>query len=192
MPRCGRLRTYLTEVAESPRADKLSFIIPFVVLIFEIILIRHAIIIEEAYILILTSILLVLSVVEIFFVSQEIHEHYQQNYAQRALTIRLDDFVLERKKLSVKEVVEEFIQTYPQYNKHRNEIYHITCQIMETHKEEKWEKILEDLLSKFIKRKKKMTVDDTLGTFLKKYPKYRKRRGIVYEKICQIKGELEK
>ena len=192
MPRSGRLRNYINEIAESPRIEKITFIPPFLVLIVEIILIRHAIMIEEAYVIILTTILLILSAVEIILVFEEIHDHYQRGNFDRILTIRLDDFVLERKKLSVKEVVEEFIQTYPQYNKHRNEIYHITCQIMETHKEEKWEKILEDLLSKFIKRKKKMTVDDTLGTFLKKYPKYRKRRGIVYEKICQIKGELEK
>ncbi|MCK5636373.1 MAG: hypothetical protein KAH91_03050 [Thermoplasmatales archaeon] len=191
MPRSGRLRNYINEIAESPRIEKITFIPPFIVLIVEIILIRHAIMIEEWYIIVLTTILLILSAIEIILVFEEIHEHYQRSNFDRILTIRLDDFVLERKKKSVKEVVEEFIQTHPHYNKHRNEIYHITCQIMETHKEEQLEKVLEDVLNKFIRRKKKMTVDDTIKAFLKKYPKYRKYRAEVYEKICQIKGETQ-
>lgn len=189
MPRSGRLRNYINEIAESPRIEKITFIPPFLVLIVEIILIRHAIMIEEAYIIVLTTILLILSGVEIILVFEEIHEHYKRNNFDRILTIRLDDFVLGRKIKSVKEVVEEFIKIHPQYNSHRNEIYHITCQIMETHKEEQWEKLLEDTLIKFMKRKKKMIVDDLLKTFLKKYPKYIKYRAEVYEKICQIKAD---
>jgi hypothetical protein len=194
MPRCGRIRTFIREYKESPKTEKLSFIPPFLILIVEAVLLIHALTIDlpDLMVVELTTILLIISIVEIILVSYEIHEHFSRSNFDRILTIRLDDFVLERKKSSVKEIVEDFINKHPQYNKHRNEIYHITCQIMETHKEEKWEKALEESLMKFMKRKKKMTVDDTLKAFIKKNPKYKKFRSEVYEKICQIKVELEK
>jgi hypothetical protein len=93
MPRSGRLRTYITELAESPRTEKISFIPPFLVLLVEIILLRHAIVIESSYVIALTTILLVLSIIEIILVSREIHEHYQRSNFDRILTIRLDDFM---------------------------------------------------------------------------------------------------
>ena len=186
MPRCGRLRTCIRELAESPKAEKMSFIPPFLVLVVEIILIRHAIIIQEPYVIVLTTTLLILSIIEITLVSREIHRHYQRSNFDRILTIRLDDFILERKRKGVKEIIEEFMNIYPQYDRYRNEIYRITCQIMETHKEEKLEKELEDKLKKFIKRRKKMNVDQILEAFIKKNPKYKRYRAEIYEKTCQI------
>ena len=125
MPRSGRLRTYIKEFTESPRLEKISFIPPFLVLIVEIILLEHALSINEGYIIALTTILLILSVIEILFVSQEIHGHYQSTNFDRILTIRLDDFIIKRKKKNVKLLVEEFIETHPNYRNHRNGIYHI-------------------------------------------------------------------
>ena len=191
MPRSGRLRTFIREYKESARFEKLSFIPPFLILFVEGVLLVHAFTIDVPDIMVveLTTILLVISIVEILFVSREMHEHYQRNNFDRILTIKLDDFVIQRKDKNVKKIVTDFTEQHPEYESHRNEIYHITCQIMETHEEEAWEEELTGKLEKFVKRRKKMNVDDLLKAFLKKYPSYKKYRTKIYEKICQIKGD---
>ena len=186
MARVGRLRNLLKEVAESPSIEKLSFTLPFIVIVVDVILIEHAIRINEPYIIALTTILFFLSLFEIAVVLSEIHERNQKSSFERILTIKLDDFILQRKKKNVKKLVEDFIKIYPQYKSHRTEIYHIACQIMETHKEEVLEKTLADKLKRFVKRRKKMNVDEMLKAFIKKYPAYKECRGRIYQKICQI------
>jgi len=188
MPRSGRFQSFIREYRESPRLEKASFIPPFLILILEIILILHAISLNEAYVVFLTAILLVISTIEIILVSLEIHEHYQRGNFDRILTIRLDDFVIERKEKNVKKIVNDFINQYPEYENHRGEIYHTSCQILETHAEEDWEKKLANKLNKFVKRRKKQNVDEISEAFVKKYPSYKKYRIKTYEKICQILG----
>jgi len=134
MVRVGRVRNFIREFAESAMIEKFSFILPFFVIVIDIILIEHAVRIREPYIIVLTSILFLLSLIEIIVVLDEIHKHYQESSFERVLTIRLDDFIIKRKNKNVKILVEEFIKLYPTYKNHRNEIYHIACQIMETHK----------------------------------------------------------
>ena len=191
MPRSGRLRAFIREYKESPRFEKLSFIPPFLILFVEGVLLAHAFTIDAPDIMVveLTTILLVISLVEILFVSREMHEHYQRGNFDRILTIKLDDFILQRKDKNVKKIVTDFIEQHSEYERYRNEIYHTTCQIMETHEEEAWEEELTSKLEKFIKRRKKMNVDDLLEEFLKKLPTYKKYRIKIYEKICQIKGD---
>lgn len=188
MPRCGRFRSYIREVAESPQFEKLSFVLPFLVLIVELILLEHALSIQVSYVIDLTIILLILSFIEIIFVAGEIHEHYLQNNFDQVLTIRLDDFILKRRVRNVKYLVEEFINAHPHYSRHRHKIYHIACQIMETHKEDAWEKDLRDKLKRFIKRRKKMNVNDIITAFLAKYPVYKKYPGRIYVMACEILG----
>jgi len=190
MPRSGRLRSYIREIAESPRFEQLSFIPPFLVLIVELILLEHAIRINIPYVIELTLVLLILSVIEIIFVAEEIHEHYLTGIFERVLTIRLDDFIIERKRRSVRYIVEDFIDTYPNYSAHRDKIYRITCQIMETHREEAIEKDLLKKLNSFVRKRKKDNVDDIIKLFIQKYPKYRKYRNKIYERTCQIKDNL--
>jgi len=138
MVRCGRLRSFIQELAESPRIEKISFALPFFVIVIDIFLIEHAIRINESYIIIFTTILFFLSVVEVGVVVREIHGHYQQSNFERLLTINLDDFILERKKqTNVKMIVEDFINENPNYESFRNEVYHISCQIMQAHKKPK-------------------------------------------------------
>ena len=192
MPRSGRLRNYIKEVAESPRIEKLSFIPPFLVLIVELILLQHAISMQVLYVIELTLVLIALSIIELIFVAREIHEHYIKTNFDRVLTIRLDDFMIEHREKNVKHVVEEFIEKYPKYSSQRSEIYHIACQIKETHKEEAWEKTLNEKLKKYIKRKKKKHVDEIVEAFIKKYPAYKKYPGKVYIMTCQILGVPEK
>lgn len=193
MPRSGRLRTFIREYNESPRFEKLSFIPPFLILIVEGVLIIHAFTIDVPDIMVveLTMVLLIISIVEIIFVFEEMHEHYTSNTFDRILTIRLDDFVLQQKEKNVKKIVEDFIDMHSEYKNKRSEIYHITCQIMETHKEEAREEALIKKLKPFIKRKKKKNVDQIIKAFVKKYPQYKKYRAEVYEKICQLKGVPE-
>jgi len=188
MPRSGRLRNFIREYKESARFEKLSFIPPFLILIVEGVLLVHALTIDVPNIMVveLTTILLIISVVEILFVGEEIHGHYRRTNFDRILTIRLDDFIIKRKK-NVKLLVEEFIEIYPSYHNHRDEIYHIACQIMQTHKEEAIEKTIEDALKPFFKRNKKKTVNEILEGFIKKYPKYKKYSAEAYQKICQLK-----
>jgi len=189
MPRSGRLRNFIKEYKESPRLEKLSFMPPFLILIVEFVLLAHALTIDVPDIMVveLTTVLLIISLVEILFVSQEIQRHYQRTNFDRILTIRLDDFIIERKKKNVKHLVEEFIEIHPNYRKYRNEIYHITCQILDTHKKEAIETTLEDALTIFFKKNKNKNVDEILGTFIKKHPKYKKYSSEIYQKICQLK-----
>jgi hypothetical protein len=190
MPRSGRLRSFIREYKESPRFEKLSFIPPFIILIVEGILLTHALTIDVPDIMVveLTLVLVAISIVEIVFVFGEMHSHYTQNNFDKILAIRLDDFIIEKKENKVKKIVTEFIELHPEYNSHRNEIYHTTCQILETHKEEAIEKEIAKKLGTYIKRRKKADVDDIVAGFVSKYPKYRGSRGIVYEKACQLKA----
>ncbi len=174
MPRCGRIRSFIREYNESARNDKMSFIPPFLILILEIILIVHSITHGEYFVTVLTSILLIISIIEIIFVSREIHEHYHTSNFERDLTIRLDDFILERKIENVKTTVEEFINNYPNYKKHRDKIYHITCQITETHKMDLWEKTLREKLEKFLLKSEKKSIKELIPEFIKKFPEYEK------------------
>ncbi|KYK32672.1 MAG: hypothetical protein AYK22_07145 [Thermoplasmatales archaeon SG8-52-3] len=186
MPRCGRLRNFIREYKESPRTERISFIPPFLILAIETILIIHAIFLNEIFVIILTAILLIISTIETVIVSYEIHEHYIKINFDKKLTIRLDDFITEKKEKNVKKIVTDFINHYTEYKKHRNEIYHTTCQILETHKEEEIEKELYEKIIKFIAKKKKPTVDDIIKSFIKKYPKYKKYRGEIYILSAQI------
>jgi hypothetical protein len=188
MPRSGRLRSFIRDYRGSPRFEKLSFILPFLILIVEGVLLAHALTIDASDIMVveLTTVLLAISLVEIIFVTREIHDHYQRSNFDKILTIKLDDFILKSKKNNVKKIVEDFIELYPKYKKHRNEIYHTSCQIMETHKEEYLEKELTNRLKVFIKKTKETNVDGILETFIKKYPSYKKYRSEIYKKTCQI------
>lgn len=186
MPRCGRLRNFIIEYKESPRTERVSFIPPFLILAIEIVLIIHAILLNEMFVIVLTLVLLIISTIEIVIVSYEIHAHYSKINFDKKLTIRLDDFITEKKEINVKKIVTDFINQYTEYEKHRNEIYHTTCQILETHKEEEIEKDLTIKLNKFIMKKKKPTVDEIVESFVKKYPKYKKYRGEIYIIAAQI------
>lgn len=114
MPRSGRIRSFIREYEESPRLEKLSFIPPFLILIVEGVLLAHALTINVPDIMVveLTMILLIISIVEIIFVSTEIHEHYTNSNFDRILTIKLDDFITERKEINVKKIVTDFTEQY--------------------------------------------------------------------------------
>jgi len=193
MPRSGRLRNFIKEYKGSPRFEKLSFMPPFLILIVEGVLLAHALTINVPDIMVveLTTVLLIISLVEILFVSRDIHGHYHRTNFDQILTIRLDDFIIKRKKKNVKLLVEEFVGIYPNYRSYRNEIYHIACQIMDTHKEEALEETIEDTLKIFIKKNRTKNVDEILGTFIKKHPKYKKYSSEIYQKICQLKEQTK-
>jgi len=188
MPRCGRIRSFLREYRESPRLEKLSFIAPFIILLIEIILLAHAINLREAYVILLTSILVAVSIVEIMLVTLEIHKEYQRRNFDKILAIKVDDFIIESKEKNVKKIVEGFITRYPEYENNRDEIYHTTCQVLETHKEEELERKLIEDLNKFINRNKKMNVDQIVKTFINKNQKYKNYRAKIYEITCRLKG----
>jgi hypothetical protein len=139
----------------------------------------------------LTSILLIISIIEIILVSREIHENYTKSNFDKVLTIRLDDFIIESKQVNVKKIVTDFIEEYPEYNSHRNDIYHTTCQILETHKEEIIEKEINKKLKKFIKGKKEATVDEIIEDFVNKHPKYKGKRTEIYRKACILMNKLK-
>jgi len=186
MPRSGNLRRYIKEVAESPRAEKLSFVPPFIILSVELILLNHAIKLGESYVIFLTLFLLFVSVIELVLVIREIDQHRTKNMFDRILTIKLDDFMTETKKTNVKEIVSKFIDRYPMYNKNRSEVYRLTCQIMQTHKDESIEKKYSTKLSSFAKSAKLQNPSDIVASFLKKYPEYGKYRSDLYERACQL------
>ena len=192
MPRSGRTRNFIKECKKSPIVERLSFLPPYIILGLETVLITHAILSNNLFVIVLTAVLVVISVIEIILVSREMREHYQQTNFNNLLTIRLDDFITEGKIRNVKIIVEQFINRYPEYSKHRSQIYRTTCQILETHKVEQLEKDIEEKLRRFINRRKKKTVDEILHEFIVKYPKYKRHRGEIYDLTCKIKGEIGK
>ena len=187
MPRCGRIRSYIREFNESYKTRKISFIPPYLILMLEIILITHAIYVEfNEFIISVTSVLVIISVIEIILVSSEIHDHYQEQNFERILTIKLDDYITEGKEKNVKKIVSGFTNKYPTYKNLRGKIYHTTCQILETHQEEKFEKEIERKLKIFIKKQKEFTVDEIVENFVNKNPSFKKFRAEIYEKACTL------
>jgi hypothetical protein len=186
MPRTGRFRRFIKEYNESQKTDKISFIPPFFILILEIILITHAIIENNVFVIWLTLILVIISIIEIIFVAREIHEHYQSNNFDREITIRLDDFIIEKNEKNVQTIVEKFINVHPNYEIYRNEIYHIACQIMETHKKEFWEKTLELRLKKYVLKNSNYSMKEIMDNFMEKFPEYKKDPGRVYPLAAQM------
>jgi len=183
MPRCGRFRNFIKEYKESERFEKLSFIPPFLILFLELVLLVHALTEDTSDLIVveLTTILLIISFVEILLVAREIHEHYRKDSFQQEMTIRLDDFILERRLDNVSRIVEEFLEENRQFCKNRNAVYHVACQIMETHKKELWEKTLRTRLKRFLKQTDKTTIRDIIDEFMKRYPEYRKNPERVYD-----------
>jgi len=134
MPRCGGIRTFIQEYNQSPKVNKLSFFLPYLILTLELIVLIDALIIYNLIIIIITIILLTISVLEIIFVTREIHSRIQESNFDKILTIKLDDFVTKKTEKNVKIIISDFLEQYPEYDKHRNKIYHTTCQILEIHK----------------------------------------------------------
>ncbi|MBU0496534.1 MAG: hypothetical protein KKG04_01085, partial [Candidatus Thermoplasmatota archaeon] len=144
----------------------------------------HAFEIQVVYVIQLTIILVSLSIIEIIFVMSEIHAHYKQSNFDRILTIKLDDFILKSKHKNVQFLVKHFLKENPEYASNRNHIYHISCQILETHEEEIYKRNLEKDLKRFIKSSSEKSVDSILSGFLKKYPEYKTNPSKIYQRIC--------
>jgi hypothetical protein len=181
MPRCGGIRRYLREIAESPDAEKMAFIPPFIILITEAVLIIHAIMLNEFFVIVLTGFLFVVSVIEIILITREMHQHRRQTNFERELAIRLDDFIIERHMDNVSNIVTDFLNEFEEYQGNRNMIYHIACQIMETHRKELWEKTLKTRLRLFLEKSEEKALREIIEQFIIKYPEYRKDPEKVYQ-----------
>jgi len=153
MPRCGRIRTFIKEYNQSPKVNKLSFFLPYLILVLELIVLIDALIISNLIIVSITIILVTISVLEIIFVTREIHSKIIESNFDRILTIKLDDFITNKREKNVKIIITDFLEQYPEYNKHRNKIYQTTCQILETHKKEALDKDITDKNKLLIKNK---------------------------------------
>lgn len=192
MPRCGNLRRYLQEITESRRMEKISYIPPVFILIIEIVLLEHAISFGEKYVIFFTIILLIVSLIELFLIIREMHKNRVSTIYNRTLTIKLDDFITETKKTNVKEIVSQFIDRYPIYEKNRDEVYKLTCQILQTHKDEIIEKQLLLKLSAFVKGSLLDNTSDIVQEFLRKHPGYEKYKSEVYDRVYQLLGIKQK
>jgi hypothetical protein len=181
MPRCGGIRRYLREIAESPDAEKIAFIPPFIILIIETVLIIHAFMLNEVFVIVLTGFLFFVSVIEILMITREIHQHRCQTNFERELAIRLDDFIIDRHMDNVSNIVTDFLNEFEEYHGNRTMIYHIACQIMETHKRELWEKTLKTRLKLFLEKTDERALRNIIERFLTKYPEYRKDPEKVYQ-----------
>jgi|GEM_PF-1355546 len=135
MPRFSRCRSLLCELFTSPIVEKLSLLLPVLVLIIDIVLIEHAVRINEQYIIFFTSILFSLSVTEISIVLSEIHTNYQKNIGLKTLTAKLSDFMAHKKGKNVKILITQFLERHPEYLSNRDEVYHIVCKILREHEQ---------------------------------------------------------
>jgi hypothetical protein len=192
MQRCGRIRKFIEDYNQSPRTNKLSFFIPFLILALELIVLidalitLNALIISNLIIVSITIILVTISVLEIILVTREIHNKFLEDNFDKILTIKLNDFITKKREKNVKIIISDFLEQYPEYDKHRNKIYHTTCQILETHQKETLDKDIRDKLKLLIKNNKKANVDEIVEKFTEKYPRYEKYRSEIYEKTCKL------
>jgi len=131
MVRYGRLRRFLSEIAGSPLVEKVSLILPFVILGIDFHILNYSLHRMDFEIVLPAVILLVLSLIEIVVVVDEIHVTALKMSRERELTIKLEKFVLENPELNVKDVVNRFIKKHPEYKELRRDIYHLVCQIFE-------------------------------------------------------------
>ena len=184
MPRSGGIRRYCRKIAKTPKREQIAYIPPFVILTAELILLFHALELQEAFVIFLTSFLLIVSLIELFIILREMHQHRCQSTFERELTIRSDDFIIERHMDNVSRIVEDFLNEYEEYKGNRSTIYHIACQIMQTHKQELWEKTLRIRLTRYLKKTKKESMRDIINDFLRKFPEYRKDPEKVYQIIA--------
>lgn len=141
MPRCGNLRRRIQESTKSIKAETASFVLPLLILLVEFILLEDAWSIGAGgHIIFLIIVLLVVSLIELILVSREIYTRRQEQEFDRCLTIKLDDYIIEAQKINVKEIVTSFIEQYPLYKKNRSQLYKITCQILQAHKDKIFKK----------------------------------------------------
>ncbi|HUS99500.1 MAG TPA: hypothetical protein VMY59_04185 [Candidatus Thermoplasmatota archaeon] len=75
MVRFRKCRILILNAAKIPLIEKLSLILPFIVIVIDLIVLEHAIRINEHYIILCASILFSLSVVEISVAMKEILDH---------------------------------------------------------------------------------------------------------------------
>ncbi len=187
MPRCGRIRTFIQNYNQSPRANKLSFFLPYLILILEIILLIDATIIDpNLFIALITLILVIISTIEIIIVTKQLRKKVIESNFDKILTIKLDDYITKKREKNLKKIISDFLNDHPEYYKHRNKIYHTTCQILETHEKEELEKDIIDKLKVFIKNNKKADVDQIVKKFMQKYPEYKQYPTEIYEKTCKL------
>jgi hypothetical protein len=186
MPRSGRIRRYAKDVAESDRVQQLSIILPFIILIVEIILLIHALAIQEMYIIVLTSFLLIISLIELYLVTIEVTDRKSIKSFDRVLTIRLDDFITETKKSNVKEIINSFIERYPVYRSHRTQVYVLSCQILQTHKDELIEKEYYKKINQFLKKTDKTDLSELVSEFISLNPQYDCYALEIHEKMRQL------
>ena len=125
MPRFSRCRSFICEVTTVPFVEKISLVLPILVLVIDIILIEHAIRINEHYIIFFTSVLFSLSVIEMVLVIREIHTNYNKNNLLKTLTIKVSDYMCNKKGRNVKILVSGFLSRHPEYLPYRDEIYRI-------------------------------------------------------------------
>jgi len=131
MARYSKLRKFLTEIAGSPSIEKISLILPFIILGIDIHILQYSLFRKDFEIVLPATILLALSIIEIIVVIDEIHVTARKMNMERELTIRLEKFIFDNPKLNVKEVVNKFMEKHPEYKDLRKDIYHITCQIFQ-------------------------------------------------------------
>ena len=131
MVRYSKLRKFLTEIAGSPVVEKISLILPFIILGIDIHILQYSLFRKDFEIILPATILLALSIVEIIVVIDEIHVTARKMNMERELTIKLEKFIFDNPKLNVKEIVNKFVEKHPEYKDLRKDIYHITCQIFQ-------------------------------------------------------------
>ena len=131
MARYSKLRKFLTEIAGSPLIEKISLILPFIILGIDIHILQYSLFRKDFEIILPATILLALSIIEIIVVIDEIHVTARKMNMERELTIKLEKFIFDNPKLNVKEIVNKFVEKHPEYKDLRKDIYHITCQIFQ-------------------------------------------------------------
>jgi len=131
MVRYSKLRKFLTEIAGSPVVEKISLILPFIILGIDVHILQYSLFRKDFEIVLPATILLALSIIEIIVVIDEIHVTARKMNMERELTIKLEKFIFDNPKLNVKEIVNKFVEKHPEYKDLRKDIYHITCQIFQ-------------------------------------------------------------
>ncbi|MCD6468750.1 MAG: hypothetical protein J7L32_05535 [Thermoplasmata archaeon] len=138
MPRYRWLKKRLKEISESTSVEKTLLILPFFILFLDLYLLTHAVYIRDIYVIIPALILFIFSLAEIIVAFDEMHERTVENILDRRLASKVRSIIREsNEKLTVKNVMRNSLEKYPELEKHKKRLYHLVCQILPEYKSKK-------------------------------------------------------
>ena len=127
-------RGLIGEILKATKLEKLSLILPFIVLIIDAEIFYYSLKRGEEMIIIFSSFVLFLSVVEIITVMGEIGLYMEKARRNEEIEKHLIEIAKKTDNPTVKKIIDEFMNKYEGYS--YQEVYPIACRIVDLLKKE--------------------------------------------------------